>query len=81
MTFFREQRYREEIELMRAELDKSRENESIWRQRLEQRDGQLGLMRSELEAEQKTISALEIEVKELQSKLEKDDTSFRNEVS
>lgn len=81
MGHFREQRYREEIELMRAELDKSRENESIWRQRLEQRDGQLGLMRSELEAEQKTISALELEVKELQSKLEKDDTSFRNEVS
>lgn len=76
----REQRYREEIELMRIELDKCRENESTWRQRLEQRDGQLGLMRSELEAEQKTIYALEVEVKELQSKLSKDDTSFRNEV-
>lgn len=65
---------------MRVELDKCRENEATWRQRLEQRDGQLGVMKSELEAEQRTIASLEIEVKELQSKLEKDDTSFRNEV-
>ena len=65
---------------MKAELDKCRENESTWRQRLEQRDGQICQMRSELEAEQKTISALEVEVKELQSKLHKDDASFRNEV-
>lgn len=66
---------------MQAELEKCRENETTWRQRLEHRDGQLGLMRNELEAEQKTIASLELEVKELQSKLDKDDTSFRNEVS
>ncbi|EFX86191.1 hypothetical protein DAPPUDRAFT_98050 [Daphnia pulex] len=77
----REQRYREEIQLMKTELDKCRENEATWRQRLEQRDSQLGLMRNELEAEQKTIASLELEVKELQSKLDKDDTSFRNEVT
>lgn len=66
---------------MQAELEKCRENETTWRQRLEHRDGQLGLMKNELEAEQKTIASLELEVKELQSKLDKDDTSFRNEVS
>lgn len=66
---------------MQVELEKCRENETIWRQRLEHRDGQLGLMRNELEAEQKAIASLELEVKELQSKLDKDDTSFRNEVS
>jgi len=77
---FREQRYREELDLLRSELDKCREGETNWRRRLEQREGQLITLKGELEAEQKTISCLEVEVKDLQSKLAKDDTSFRNEV-
>jgi chromosome segregation ATPase len=77
---FREQRYREELDLLRSEVDKSREGETNWRRRLEQREGQLIALKGELEAEQKTITCLEVEVKDLQSKLAKDDTSFRNEV-
>ena len=76
----REQRYREELDLLRSEVDKCREGETNWRRRLEQREGQLLALKGELEAEQKTITTLEVEVKELQSKLAKDDNSFRNEV-
>lgn len=71
---------RGEIESLRHELERCRESETCWRQRLEQREGQLSLIRNELETEQKTIASLEAELKNLQSKLEKDDTSFRNEV-
>ena len=76
----REQRYREELDLLRSEVDKCREGETNWRRRLEQREGQLLALKGELEAEQKTVTTLEVEVKELQSKLAKDDNSFRNEV-
>lgn len=76
----REQRLREEVESLRHELERCRESETCWRQRLEQRESQLSLMKCELETEQKTIASLEAELKDLQSKLEKDDTSFRNEV-
>lgn len=37
-------------------------------------------MKNELEAEQQTISGLEAEIRDLQSKLTKEDTSFRTEV-
>ena len=66
---FREQRYREELDLIRSEVDKCREGEINWRRRLEQREGQLIALKGELEAEQKTITCLEVEVKDLQSKL------------
>lgn len=81
LSFGREQRYKEEVESLRSELDRCRESESTWRTRLEQREGQLSAMRSELEVEQHTIATLEAEVKDLQAKLSKDDTSFRNEVT
>ena len=66
--------------MLRSEVDKCREGETNWRRRFERREGQLLALKGELEAEQKTITTLEVEVKELQSKLAKDDNSFRNEV-
>ncbi len=76
----REQRYKEEVESLRIELDKCRESELAWPKKLELRENQLSTIKNELETERVAIARLETEVKDLQSKSTKDDTSFRNEV-
>ena len=82
MCFYdREGRYREELNSLRTELDKYRESEVTWQQRIEQKDLQLAHLKTELEAQHEIITGLEADIKDLHSQLDKEDTCFRNEVS
>lgn len=76
----REGRYRDELGSLRIELDKYRESEAAWQQRIEQKDLQLAHLKTELEAEHEIITGLEADIKDLHAQLDKEDTCFRNEV-
>jgi len=62
-------------------LDKYRESEAAWQQRIEQKDLQLAHLKTELEAEHEIITGLEADIKDLHAQLDKEDTCFRNEAT
>jgi len=77
----REGRFRQEVDALRNELERHRESEAAWQQRIEQKDIQLAQLRTELEAEHELITGLQADIKDLHSQLDKEDTSFRNEAT
>lgn len=68
------------MDLLREELEKSRTNENEWQNRIEQKEKQVNVLRTQLEDEQKVVTNMESDMKELHSKLARDDTCFRSEV-
>ncbi len=67
--------------MLTEELETVRQSEVHGRDQVESKERDLIQLRVELDERHKTVLALEDDIKQLHSKLEKDDTSFRNEVS